>query len=287
MLEPDMIHLKQTRRRFGIWLALALALLGAAGAQDAPETVGADTDYAVLIEPGLGLGWPGYQLYHVHVAFQKDAFGVVFRGSWTEVGPYLALAARYYTPLPIPLPTFVSAGAGVFGGVAAPFASAGLQVPFLDSGARLTVELGASYQQVLGEGRVLPFVALGLGYAFFVEAPPVSAGARAAREAERLRPAGCSPLEPDASGLSAAFRAVVSRKIAEAKVTYAGTYRDPEYRYAITHVSVEGTEATVTAEWEGAVTQIAGGERITGSGTVEAEFVWNGCGWSLLDYTFE
>lgn len=277
----------QTFKATLIRLLVGCMLLGTASAQDASGASATDAaDYAVLIEPGLGLGWPGYQLYHAYAAFQKDAFGLVFRGSWTELGPFVSLAARYYTPIPIPLPTFVSAGAGVFGGVATPFASAGLQLPFLDSGARLTLELGASYQQLLGEGRVLPFVSLGLGYAFFVEAPPVSAEARAERELARQRPAGCSPREPDASGLSAVFRAVVSRKIAEAKVTYAGTYRDPEYRYAIASVSVEGSQATVTAEWEGAVTQIANGERITGSGTLEAEFVWNGCGWSLLGYTF-
>lgn len=269
-------------------LILCLVFFGWAMAQ--PDSANADrepqADHAVLLDVGLGVGWPGYQLYHAHFGLQRDAFGVVFRGSWTEVGPYLSLAGRYYTPLPLPLPTFVSAGAGVFGGAAVPFATLGAHVPFFEDNARLTLELGASYQTVLGRGQVLPFVTLGLGYVFVVDAAPISARERAERERERLQPASCTPRGPDASALRRTFREVVRREVAEAKVTYAGVYRDPHYSYEITGVTVEGNEGAVTADWRAEATQIAGGERISGSGSLDAEFVWNGCAWALRAYRF-
>ena len=164
-------------------------------------TVISDSPYLVINEIGVGAGYPLYQVYHLHYAFQKDVFGVAFRGSYTGEGLFLSLAGRYYTPLPIPVPTFVSAGVGIAGSNPTISATFGLHAPLgLDSNFRATLEAGVAY---VGGTGIQPVATLGVGYVFYVDTAPISEEEKRRRELEKLRAFNCTePTDvPDATQL--------------------------------------------------------------------------------------
>ena len=258
----------------------------ASQAADIPDEAD-ETDYAVVVDVGLGAGWPGYQLYQFNVTLQKDAFGIAFRGSWTEAGPYISAAGRYYTPIPIPVPTFVSIGAGVLVDSPVYFASLGAQLPVYGPDVRLTLEAGASYQTVFQRSQVLPYVSAGLSYSFIIDAAPISKEERAKRELERSRPANCEPTEPDKSKLRSSLDRAVKREIRQAKASYAGVYKNVNYSYSVKDIEYDGDKARVTAKYSASATQVVNGKRISGSGTIIVKMRWNGCGWSAGGYSFE
>lgn len=251
------------------------------------ETETAEPDYAVVVDVGLGAGWPGYQLYQFNVALQKDVFGIAFRGSWTEAGPYISAAGRYYTPIPVPVPTFVSVGAGVLVDSPIYFASLGAQLPVYGPDLRLTLEAGASYQTVFQRGQVLPYLSAGLSYSFIIDAAPISKEERARRELERSRPANCEPTDPDRSKLRSSLSRGVKREVRQAKASYAGVYKNVNYSYSVKDIEYDGDKAQVTASYSASATQVVNGKRISGSGTIIIKMSWNGCGWSVGGYSFE
>lgn len=260
-----------------------------AQAEDSEDQTSGETapDYSVLVDVGFGVGWPGYQLYHVNVGLQKEQFGIAFRGSLTEAGPYVSAAARYYTPIPIPVPTFVSLGAGVLVDRPVYFGSLGAHIPVYGPDVRLTLEAGASYQTVFDQGQILPYVSLGFSYAFIINAAPISKEELARRELERSRPANCEPTEADKSKLRSSLSRAVKREVRQAKASYAGVYKNMNYSYSIKDIEIEGDRARITARYSASATQVLNGKRISGSGTILVRMSWNGCGWSLGGYSFE
>jgi hypothetical protein len=251
--------------------------------QDTPdETIVPDSPYLVINEIGFGVGYPTYQLYHLHYAFQRDVFGVAFRGSYTGEGLYLSLAGRYYTPLPIPVPTFVSAGAGIAGSDPTIFATFGLHAPLgIDSNFRATLEAGVAY--VSGTG-IQPVASLGVGYVFYVDAAPISEEEKRRRELERLRAFNCQPTDPDPSQLEDALDKAIDDFIDKARAQYAGAYSNLEYNKQIRNTTVNGVDATMEVFVSGSVLVKATGNREGANGTITAYFGWNGCSWSLLRY---
>jgi hypothetical protein len=250
------------------------------------ETVVSERSYLVINEIGLGAGYPTYQLYHLHYAFQSDVFGVAFRGSYTGQGLYLSLAGRYYTPLPIPVPTFVSAGAGIAGSNPTISATFGLHAPLgLDSNFRATLEAGVAY---VGGTGIQPVATLGVGYVFYVDAAPISEEEKRRRELERLRAFNCTePTDPDPTQLEDALDAAIDDFIEKARAQYAGTYSNLEYNKQIRKTEVNGVEATMEVYVSGSVTVKATGNKESANGTITAYFGWNGCSWSLLRYDTE
>ena len=243
-----------------------------------------DSPYLVINEIGLGAGYPLYQVYHLHYAFQKDVFGVAFRGSYTTEGLFLSLAGRYYTPLPIPVPTFVSVGAGIAGSNPTLAATFGLHAPLgLDGNFRATLEAGVAY---VGGTGIQPVATLGIGYVFYVDTAPISEEEKRRRELERLRAFNCTePTDvPDPTQLEDAFDKAVEDFLEKARAQYAGTYSDLQYDVDIKEQTVNGLEATIEASVSGSVRVKASGNREGARGTITAHFGWNGCSWSLLSY---
>jgi hypothetical protein len=250
------------------------------------ETPVEEGQYLVVNELGFGVGYPTYQLYHVYYSFQRDVFGVAFRGSYTASnGIYLGVAGRYYTPIPAPVPTFVSLGLGFSGTGANVAATFGAHVPFgLDSPARATLEAGLGYEG--GENAGLRFVAsLGVGYVFFVDAAPISEEERQRRELAGLD--NCRPeqvTEPDPEKLEVAFDIALEDFLDKARAQYAGQYSALRYDIDILSQEVNGVEATIEARFSGSVKVNATGNREGARGTITARFGWTGCSWKLLDY---
>lgn len=231
-------------------------------------------------------GWPGFQLFGLRFSVQVETFGVALSGSLTGMGPYLSLAGRYYLPLPIPVPTYASLGAGLFSRDPVLFATLGAHIPLTRS-LRLTLEGGVSRVVVFDQAQFLPYASVALGYTFAFEPQalspnPVAAGASGAGAAI---PA-CQPGPPDEGALGGAFARELRLFIAEARVVYAGVYRDLSYHYEITSADVSGQQGRVVAAYEGSVTEVLTGNRLSASGTIVAEFLWDGCGWRLQSYTY-
>ena len=238
--------------------------------------------YLILGEFGVGGGWPGYQLYHVNIAFQRETLGVIFRGSWTGVGPYLSLAGRYYTPIPVPVPTFVSLGAGVFSDNPSVFATVGAHVPFgLQSNFRATLELGGAFTTVLDQWQFLPTASIGIGYTFFIDQAPLTQEEREQREREReARRSGCTdPTDPDTSTLGRTFSNALDRELSEAQAAYAGVYRLLGRSYQITERENQGDRVIWRGNWEAEIQEVLTGNVESANGSFQVTFSWNGCGW--------
>jgi hypothetical protein len=264
------------------WLVCSLVLSQEDSSNGAEEIVVPDSPYLVINEIGLGVGYPTYQLYHLHYAFQRDVFGVAFRGSYTGEGLYLSLAGRYYTPLPIPVPTFVSAGAGIAGSDPTVFATFGLHAPLgLDSNFRATLEAGLAY---VGGTGIQPVATLGVGYVFYVDTAPISEEEKRRRELEQLRAFNCQPTDPDPTQLEDALDDAIDDFIEKARAQYAGAYSNLEYNKQIRNTTVNGVDATMEVFVSGSVLVKATRKREGANGTITAYFGWNGCSWSLLRY---
>ena len=272
-------------------LCLLLVAVGsgalAAGEGDGVERgTHEDLPRLALGSVGLASGFPGYQLYGLRAGVQVDAFGLALRGSYTSLGPYLGLAARYYLPVPIPAPTFVSLEGGVFNQKPVVALTAGAHVP-LARHVRLDLEGGVSRVEVLGEAQLLPSVTIGLSYTFAFEPAAREAQVREGREAGVVLGPHCPEvLEPDRAALRAAFSREVRAFLAEAQVVYAGTYRDLTYSYRVSRLEIDGVRGIVEAEYEGSVREVFGGNRVAASGTVTAEFRWDGCRWTLTSASY-
>ncbi|MCA9836900.1 MAG: hypothetical protein KC422_08295 [Trueperaceae bacterium] len=264
-------------------LGVAQETTGDTATDEGFSGTGEGSEFLVLAELALGAGWPGYQLYNVNFAFQKDVFGLNFRTSWTEAGPYVSLAGRYFTPIPIPAPTFVSAGGGYFAGSPVGFATFGAQIPFgLESPFMATVEAGGSVStNFSGDVEFLPMVSLTVGYTFFLDTTPLTEEEKLARELARDRPAGCTVTEPDYSTLGSTFSRRLDAEIKKAKVKYAGVYSSPSYSVKWTSKEESEGKAVWKGTWTGSAKEVLTGNTISGSGTVEVKFNWNGCNWSL------
>jgi hypothetical protein len=256
--------------------------------EEEATTEGLDNDgqYLVVNELGFGVGYPAYQLYHAYYSFQRDVWGVAFKGSYTASdGIYLGVAGRYYPPIPAPVPTFISLGAGITGNGGNVAATFGAHVPFgLGSPARATLEAGLGYS-----GGSLQFVgSVGVGYTFFVDTAPISPQERRRRELERL--GNCQPeeiTEPDESQLEGAFDRAIDQFLDEARAQYAGSLSGLNYNVEIAEQTVNGSEATIEADFSGSVTVSGTGDKARASGSITALFGWTGCSWKMLEYDYD
>jgi hypothetical protein len=242
--------------------------------------------YLVVNEVGFGVGYPTYQLYHAYYSFQRDQFGVAFKGSYTPTdGIYIGVAGRYYTPIPVPVPTFISLGAGISGGGANVAATFGAHIPFgLDSNWRATLEGGIAY--VGGQG-IRPVASLGVGYVFYVDAAPLSEAEIKRRELLAL--GGCGEKElttPNGDTVDEAFDIAIQDWIDGRRAQYAGVFTNLSYSKEITNIefSESGDETIVNARFSGSIVEVASGSELSASGTIEARFGWTGCAWRVLGY---
>ncbi len=279
------------RRLCLVWACFAVAL---AAAQETPaETPSSDSsedvitgegsEFLILAEVALGGGWPGYQLYNINLGFQKESFGLNFRTSWTEAGPYVSLAGRYFTPIPIPVPTFVSVGGGYFSGSPGGFATFGAQIPFgLDSPFQATIEAGAALSTDFGGNlEFLPTANITIGYTFFLDTTPLTEEEKLQRELARDRPAGCVVGEPDYSTIGSTFSRRLDSEIKKAKVKYAGVYNSPSYSVKWSSKDEKDGKAVWKGTWTGSAKEVLTGNTVSGSGSIVVNFSWNGCSWSM------
>jgi hypothetical protein len=260
-----------------------------AGAATTPEAAAQANQgrYLVVNEVGFGVGYPTYQLYHAYYSFQRDQFGVAFKGSYTPTdGIFIGVAGRYYTPIPVPVPTFVSLGAGISSKGANVAATFGAHIPFgLDSNWRATLEAGIAY--VGGQG-IRPVASLGIGYVFYVDAAPLSEAELQRRELLSLGNCGENELTtPDPSTLRDAFDLAVQDWIDGKRAQYAGVFTNLKYSIEMnnTTFSETGFEATIAANFSGSIEEVGSGNELSASGSVEAKFGWTGCSWRSLGYT--
>jgi hypothetical protein len=252
-----------------------------------PEAESNQGRYLVINELGFGVGYPTYQLYHLYYGFQRDQFGVAFKGSYTASdGIFLSVAGRYYTPIPVPVPTFISLGAGIAGGNAAISATFGAHIPFgLSSPWRATLEGGVAY---VGNQGIRPVISLGVGYVFYVDAAPLSEEELKRRELVAL--GNCREdqlVAPNPDILDEAFDQTVQSWIDGNRAQYAGVFTNLKYNIDInsTTFNEAGDEATIDANWSGSVEEVGSGNEQSASGSVEARFGWTGCSWRTLGYT--
>lgn len=259
-----------------------------AGAADSPEAAAQANQgrFLVVNEVGFGVGYPTYQLYHAYYSFQREQFGVAFKGSYTPTdGIFVGVAGRYYTPIPLPVPTFVSLGAGISGEGANVAATFGAHIPFgLDSNWRATLEGGIAY--VGGQG-IRPVASLGIGYVFYVDAAPLSEAEIKRRELLAL--GNCREDElttPNPDIIEDAFDLAVQDWIDGKRAQYAGVFTSLRYDIDInsTTFSEEGDEAVIEASFSGSIREVGSGNELSADGDVEARFGWTGCSWRLLGY---
>jgi hypothetical protein len=259
-----------------------------AGAANTPEAASQANQgrFLVVNEVGVGLGYPTYQLYHAYYSFQREQFGVAFKGSYTPTdGIYLGVAGRYYTPIPIPVPTFVSLGAGISSEGANVAATFGAHVPLgLDSNWRATLEGGIAY---VGNQGIRPVASVGIGYVFYVDAAPLSEAEIKRRELLALGTCREDQLTtPNADTIEDAFDLAVQNWIDQRRAQYAGVYTSLRYDIDIDEItfSETGEEATIKADFSGSIKEAGSGNELSASGSVDANFGWTGCSWRLLGY---
>lgn len=237
---------------------------------------------------GVSGGWPGYQLYALNTSVQYDIFGLAARGSYTAAGPYVSLAGRVYLPIPIPVPTYASLGGGFFASDPVLFASLGGHVPLSDN-LRLDIEAGATRTVVFDRAQLLPYASVGISYVFTFDPAEHSSSRNLTPRSSLSEPEStvCTePREPDEESLRAAVGRRLRQFVAQARVTYAGVYRNLNYSYSITSLSIRGDRGSARIRYSGSVVEVATGRRHEGSGTASGEFRWDGCSWrnTSIDY---
>ena len=275
----------------GVWSGVALAQ----GDAPAGDLVAEPIEVEGFIERApasvmvsLHGGLPAYRSVGVGVALKADQFGVALRGAWGSVGPAFGAQARWYPPLPAPLPLYLGLGVDVYDGGVTPHGVVGAHVP-LGPNWRFDLEGGAARASLGTEAVWTPHLSVGVSYAFAVDLPDPSAAADPDRTQPLTSRAGasaCVPGDPDpdrfASDVDAAVRAFVRDGVA----LYGNAYRDLRYRYAIVRERFDGGEATVQIRYDGSARAIAGGQRVEASGTATASFRWTGCRWQQTSLSY-
>lgn len=265
-------------------LALLFALiLGTAGAQEAPEASDGSVSGVVDEVPavaafGVAFGFPAYRTAGLGASLQAGAFGAAVRAAWGSAGIAVGLQARAYPPVPWPVPTYVAAGADLYGSGAAPHVAVGAHVPIAERW-RLDVEGGVAWPPLLDARTLAPYLSLGASYAFALTVAPSTSTANAPAATGAGTASACVVGPPDAALLNAAIDATVRRFVADATATYGSLYRGLDYRVRVQGRDVRGEDAFLTLSYEGSVVERATGRTIEASGTAEVTFRWRGCGW--------
>lgn len=234
-------------------------------------------------------GWPGYQLYGLRGSLQFEQFGLAMSASYQQGLFFGLISARYYTPLPIPIPTYISLGAGFFDAEPVLSAAFGMHIPLgLDSNFRLNLEGGVHRSTIENNAQILPSFSIGLSYTFTFDATPTPGMVNATNGSNgdgAAFGANCTEIrEPDRDALDGIIDARVERFVSKAQVTYAGVYSNFRYSYNVGSITISGNRARVSGSYNVSLTEVATGTRISGSGRVEGTASWTGCGWSVEGY---
>lgn len=243
-----------------------------------------------LVSFGVSAGFPAFQTLALNGSVQYRYFGAALRAAWTPAaGPYVGLAARGYPPVPgVPVPVFGQLGVGVHQGGTVVTAAVGAQVP-LAPRVRMDIEAGVAAVPLLDDREIVPFVSLGVSYAFAIDlsAPrselPTSPASR--EPAEVSETVTCSGT-PDEEQLRSAVAATVRDFVRDAQATYGSLYDDPRYSYEIDEITVQGNDAEVSITYQGSVVEIATGARIEATGSASGTFRWNGCSWRRTSISY-
>ena len=274
----------------GVWSGVALAQ----GDAPAGDLVAEPIEVEGFIERApasvmvsLHGGLPAYRSVGVGVALKADQFGVALRGAWGSVGPAFGAQARWYPPLPAPLPLYLGLGVDVYDGGVTPHGVVGAHVP-LGPNWRFDLEGGAARASLGTEVVWTPHLSLGVGYAFAVDLPDPSAAADPDRTplTSRAGASPCVPGDPDPDRLASDVDAAVRAFVRDGVALYGNAYRDLRYRYAIVRERIDGGEATVQIRYDGSARAISGGQRVEASGTASASFRWTGCRWQQTSLSY-
>jgi hypothetical protein len=275
------------------FLALVLAgawALGTVGAQEAPgapdgSVSGVVDEVPAVAAFGVAFGFPAYRTAGLGASLQAGAFGAAVRAAWGSAGIAVGLQARAYPPVPWPVPTYVAAGADLYGGSVAPHLAVGAHVPLAERW-RLDVEGGVAWPPLLDARPLAPYLSLGVGYAFALTIAPSTSTVPAPVAAGAGTAEACLAGPPDAALLNAAVDATVRRFVADATATYGSLYRGLDYRVRVVERDVQGDQARLEVAYEGSVVERATGRTIEASGTAEVTFQWRGCGWVRTGLTY-
>lgn len=233
-------------------------------------------------------GLPAYRSVGVGAALKADQFGVALRGAWGSVGPAFGAQARWYPPLPAPLPFYLGLGADVYDGNVTPHGVVGAHVP-LGPNWRFDLEGGAARASLGAEVVWTPHLSLGVSYAFAADLPDPAADPdtdRAQPLTSRAGASACVPGDPDPDRLASDVDAAVRAFVRDGVALYGNAYRDLRYRYAIVRERIDGDVATVQIRYSGSARAITGGERVEASGTATASFRWTGCRWQQTSLSY-
>jgi hypothetical protein len=91
---------------------------------------------------------------------------------------------------------------------------------------------------------------------------------------------------PDGAGLSSAFERELGSFLNNAAATYGSQYSNLHYSVSNHQITQDGEQGTVSANYQGSVTEIATGEAISASGGMTVNFAWDGCYWQMVDYSY-
>lgn len=255
-----------------------------AAAQEAEETTVPDTTPA-LASVGVRFGLPGYRTGQLSAALQTGHVGFAAGLGYGTAGFTAGLQARYYPPLPIPLPTYLGAGVDLYAGRLAPHIVLGAHVP-LSGRWRLDLEGGVAWTPLLDRRTIAPYLSLGVAYAWPVElqAPAQDPSAEEEETGEAGGP--CQPGPPQPGRLDAALRDTVDRFVLDARAAYGSIYRGLSYNVRTISRDVSGDQASVLVHYSGRVTEILTGTVHRASGEATVGFRWNGCSWSTTSISY-
>lgn len=293
----------RARRPWPAWVATAAAVLalvlGAGVAVASGDGVG-DADGVALHEVegaverspaslsvSLHGGLPAYRSVGLGVALRAEQFGVALRGAWGSVGVAFGAQARWYPPLPSPLPFYLGIGADTYVGSVTPHAVVGAHVP-LDAHWRLDLEGGAARASLGGNVVWAPHVSVGVSYSLAFDLPDARdrGDGPSGLEGRGTSPSACVPGDPDPEVLARDVDAAVRAFVREGVALYGNAYGDLRYRYSIVSERIDGDVAEVRIRYSGSARARLDGERVEASGTAEATFRWTGCRWRQTDLRY-
>ena len=232
-------------------------------------------------------GLPAYRSVGLGVALRAEQFGVALRGAWGSVGVAFGAQARWYPPVPSPLPFYLGVGADTYVGSVTPHAVVGAHVP-LAAHWRLDLEGGAARASLGGTTVWSPHLSVGVSYSLAFDLPERrdEADGSSRPEARGGSAPACVPGDPDPSVLARDVDAAVRAFVREGVALYGNAYRDLRYRYSIVGERVDGDRAEVRIRYSGSARARLGGELVEASGTAEATFRWTGCRWRQIDLRY-
>ena len=94
----------------------------------------------------------------------------------------------------------------------------------------------------------------------------------------------CSSL--DQAGLLGAFDRELGIFLNNAAATYGSQYSNLQYTVSNQQIAQNGEQGSVSANYQGSVSEIATGQTISASGGMSVNFAWDGCYWQMLDYSY-